>query len=383
MRSGSARHSGIQRRTCHPRTYVRSSRAWDGKILRFLGPNWNAGSPGGRLPPTSLPARTEATPQPGRPGASPTGHPARVSRAGGGGWWSRTPSCTATPTSASSTAPRTRRSWPRRRPGSAWRRSPSPTTTACTAWSASPRRPRALGLPTIFGAELSLGLPAPQDGRRPTRAGEHLLVLARGAGGLRAAVPGDHARRSWPAGRRAAPGGAGAAGRAHGGHWAGADRLPQGRGARRAGRPGADGGRGRAGPARRPFGRDNVASSLTDHGDPLDDGRNDALVRAGRRRRVDRRGHQQRRTTRPRAGAGWPPRWPRSGPGAAWTRWTAGCPPPARAHLRSGAEMAARLARYPGAVERAAELGRPCAFDLQLVAPAAARLPGPAPATPR
>src|SRR5207248_4056771 len=39
------------------------------------------------------------------------------------------------------------------------------------------------------------------------------------------------------------------------------------------------------------------------------------------------------------------------------------------AFLRSGAEQARRLARYPGAVERAAEIGRACAFDLALIAP--------------
>ncbi len=52
-----------------------------------------------------------------------------------------TPSCTATPTSASSTGPPTRRSWSRRRPVWAWRPWPSPITTACTGWSVSPRRP--------------------------------------------------------------------------------------------------------------------------------------------------------------------------------------------------------------------------------------------------
>jgi error-prone DNA polymerase len=47
---------------------------------------------------------------------------------------------------------------------------------------------------------------------------------------------------------------------------------------------------------------------------------------------------------------------------------------PARAvaHLRSGDEMATRYARYPGAAEHAARLGRELAFDLRLVAP---RLP--------
>jgi len=37
--------------------------------------------------------------------------------------------------------------------------------------------------------------------------------------------------------------------------------------------------------------------------------------------------------------------------------------------LRSGAEQARRFARYPGVVERAAEMARACAFDLRLVAP--------------
>src|SRR5207302_59932 len=44
-------------------------------------------------------------------------------------------------------------------------------------------------------------------------------------------------------------------------------------------------------------------------------------------------------------------------------------PAAATAHLRSGAEQARRFARYPGAVERAAELGDVFAFDLALVAP--------------
>ncbi|HEX6597195.1 MAG TPA: error-prone DNA polymerase, partial [Acidimicrobiales bacterium] len=47
-------------------------------------------------------------------------------------------------------------------------------------------------------------------------------------------------------------------------------------------------------------------------------------------------------------------------------------PPAATAYLRSGDEQAGRFRRWPGVVERAAELGRACAFDLRLVAP---RLP--------
>src|SRR5436309_444651 len=44
-------------------------------------------------------------------------------------------------------------------------------------------------------------------------------------------------------------------------------------------------------------------------------------------------------------------------------------PPAATAHLRSGGEQARKFARYPGAVERAADIGSQCAFDLRLVAP--------------
>ena len=44
-------------------------------------------------------------------------------------------------------------------------------------------------------------------------------------------------------------------------------------------------------------------------------------------------------------------------------------PPAATACLRSGAEQERRFARWPGAVARAAEIGRACAFDLHLVAP--------------
>jgi error-prone DNA polymerase len=39
------------------------------------------------------------------------------------------------------------------------------------------------------------------------------------------------------------------------------------------------------------------------------------------------------------------------------------------AHLRSGAEMAARLARFPGVRERTVELAQACQFDFKVVAP--------------
>ena len=48
------------------------------------------------------------------------------------------------------------------------RLSRSPITTASTASCASPRRPRARQVKTVFGAELSLELAAPQNGESPT-----------------------------------------------------------------------------------------------------------------------------------------------------------------------------------------------------------------------
>src|SRR5213078_3867354 len=104
------------------------------------------------------------------------------------------------------------------------------------------------------------------------------------------------------------------------------------------------------------------------HGDPYDDDRNDLLHRLALSRRLPvvatnnvhyatparRRLATTLAAVRSRRGLdeidGWLP--------AAGT-----------AHLRSGAEMAARFAAYPGAVARAAEFGAELAFDLDLVAP--------------
>ena len=110
---------------------------------------------------------------------------------------------------------------------------------------------------------------------------------------------------------------------------------------------------------------------IWDHGDPLDSARNDALVRLADRARVEvvatnnvhyatpgrRRLATALAAVRARSSLAELDGWLPAGAGA---------------HLRSGFEQAARLARYPGAVELAAELGRDLAFDLELVAP---RLP--------
>src|SRR5207302_3706508 len=119
------------------------------------------------------------------------------------------------------------------------------------------------------------------------------------------------------------------------------------------------------------FGRDRVAVELWDHGDPVDTARNDALVQLALQAGVDlvatNNVHYATPARRPLATALAAVRARRSLDDI--DGWL---PTAATAHLRSGAEQARRFARYPGVVERAAELGRECAFDLRLVAP---RLP--------
>ena len=59
-------------------------------------------------------------------------------------------------------------------------------------------------LRTLYGAELSIGLPEPQLGV-PDPVGEHLLVLARGQAGYTAAVPADQPARSCRGGEKGRP----------------------------------------------------------------------------------------------------------------------------------------------------------------------------------
>ena len=62
-----------------------------------------------------------------------------------------------------------------------------------------------LGVRTVFGAELSLGLSGPQNGIADPE-GEHLLLLATRRGGLQPAVPDDHRRPSSRRQREGPPG---------------------------------------------------------------------------------------------------------------------------------------------------------------------------------
>jgi error-prone DNA polymerase len=241
-----------------------------------------------------------------------------------------------------------------------------------------------VGLPTVFGAEVTLGSGTPAEC--------HLVVLARDPEGYTrlcrslsyAHLRGGEKGRTWMDLATLAALGSGSTpdpltpdppapqeveGRAD--HWVVLT------GCRRGAVPSAlvDAGPARAGAElarlQRAFGRDNVVVELWDHGDPLDSTRNDALValadRAGAALVATTNAHYHLRERRRLAAALAAVRARRS-----LDDMDGWLPAAGVAHLRSGAEQTHRLRRYPGVVEAAAELGRACAFDLALVAP---RLP--------
>ena len=280
-----------------------------------------------------------------------------------------TPSCTRTRRSRSSTAPPRPKSSPKRPSGWACTPSRSPITTGSTASCASPRPPRSLQVKTVFGAELSLELPKPQNGE-PDPAGAHLLVLARGEEGyhrLAAAITHAQLQGAEKGRPRLRPR---RARRAGGGALGGADRLPQGRRAARARRR-----RGRM--PRHPssiascalFGRDAVHVELIDHGSPLDTRDNDLL--AGARRRAGAAGARQQQRALRRAAA---PAARRGGRGRARQprarRARRMAARPCRRAPALGRRDAERFARYPGAVARTVTLADELAFPLRRAKPA-------------
>jgi error-prone DNA polymerase len=243
---------------------------------------------------------------------------------------------------------------------------------------------RAVGLPTVFGAEVTLGAEGPGKGpaRRhvapvpvPDPHGHHLLLLADGPTGyarLAAALSDGQL-----AGAKGQPRfeldalAAATAGHVH--------VLTA---CRKGTVPAALAAEGPAAAARELkrlaelFGRERVVVELWDHGDPLDSARNDALAELAVRHDLavvcTANAHYAAPAGRPLAAALAAVRARRSLDEI--DPWLPAC---AAAHLRSGAEQARRFARYPGAVATAAELGRALAFDLKLVAPSLPPFPCP------
>jgi error-prone DNA polymerase len=235
----------------------------------------------------------------------------------------------------------------------------------------------ALGVPTVFGAELTIDGPRRSQAGVADPGGRHLVVLARDVTGY------ARLSRAISAAQMAAPEKglprttAGELAALAGGHW---QVLT---GCRKGAVPATLVEAGPAAAAQElaalvgAFGPDHVAVEIWDHGDPVDSARNDALValaaRAGLDVVVTNNVHYATPARHRLATALAAVRARRS-----LDEVDGWLPAAASAHLRSGAEQARRFARYPGAVERAAELGRACAFDLALVAPNLPNYPVPA-----
>ncbi|WP_433726637.1 error-prone DNA polymerase [Actinoplanes sp. CA-051413] len=227
---------------------------------------------------------------------------------------------------------------------------------------------RELGLPTIFGAELSLDLAKPQNGEADPE-GRHLLALAHG--------PEGYARLARTISRGQLDGeekGKPAYGELEDVAAVLRDHVLVLTGCRKGSVPRALAGGGLPAAAYELdrlvglFGRSNVVVELTAHGDPYDDDRNDALYELARSRRLEvvatNNVHYATPARRRLATALAAVRARRS-----LDDMDGWLPAAGTAHLRSGAEMRRRFAAYPGAVENAAMFGDDLAFDLNLVAP--------------
>jgi error-prone DNA polymerase len=239
---------------------------------------------------------------------------------------------------------------------------------------------RATGLPTVFGAELTLDAPRTPPNGYADPPGEHLVVLAAGPVGYARLARAVSAAQL--AGEKGAP-------RLDLGTLADAARAQVHLRSSAASANDAwfvltgcrKGAVTRAllddGPAaaRRAldrlvvaFGRDRVLVELWDHGDPLDRHRNDALAEVAASASVDviatNNVHYATPGQRPLATALAAVRARRSLDEI--DGWLPAAP---FAHLRSSAEQRRRFARWPGAVERTLDVADACAFDLSLAAP--------------
>ncbi|HEX9683016.1 MAG TPA: error-prone DNA polymerase [Acidimicrobiales bacterium] len=235
-----------------------------------------------------------------------------------------------------------------------------------------------VGLPTVFGAELTLGATERRMGGTegvPDPDGCHLVVLARGPAGY--ARLGTAISQAQMAGNKArSRTDLASLSQLAAGHWLVLTGCRKGPLTRALERDGPAAARRALADLVQAFGVANVAVELWDHGHPLDSIRNDALAEIAAYLGVTTVAtgnvHYATPAHRPLATAIAAVRSRRSLDDA--QSWL---PAGTGQHLRSGAEQARRFVRYPGVVERAAELGRDCAFDLALVAPELPPFPCP------
>ena len=229
---------------------------------------------------------------------------------------------------------------------------------------------RAMGLPTIFGAEVTLGTPSPRTGV-PDPVGEHLVVLARDPEGyaqLSVLLAEAHLRGGEKGRAMLSLGDLASAAR---GHWWVLTGCRKGPLATALSDAGPTQARRRLDELREAVGAEAVAVEIWDHGDPLDTARNDALAllaaSTGSPLVATNNVHYASAADFPRFTALAATRARRSL--ADLEGWL---PPAPTACLRGATEQVRRMRRWPGAVEAAVTVASDCAFDLRLVAP---RLP--------
>lgn len=251
-----------------------------------------------------------------------------------------------------------------------------------------------LQLQTVFGAELSLALPKPQNGE-PDPVGDHLLVLARGEEGYhrlasaltRAQLRGAEKGRphyeleqlaAFARGEERLDGLTGARGRSE---WVVLTGCRKGAVRRALAEGGPDAAASALDELVALFGPGAVHVELIDHGNPSDTRDNDILAALA----ADR-GLPLLATNNVHYAA---PERAQLAAAVAAVRANRGLdeldgwlPSHAGAHLRSGAEMAERFRRYPGAVANTVTLADELAFPLRRAKPALPKLPVPEGHTP-
>ncbi len=233
---------------------------------------------------------------------------------------------------------------------------------------------RAVGLQTIFGSELTIGATKIPNGIADPE-GDHLVVIARdpfGYARLCRAISLAQLR-----GEKGRP--------VHnitelselcGGRWAVLTGCRKGAVPKALVERGPSAARNELAKLIESFGRDNICVELWNHGQPLDDHRNDALAEIAASLGVEcvatNNVHYATPKDYPLYTSLAAVRARRS-----LDEIDGWLPPAPTAHLRSGAEQSRWFARYPGVVERAAEIGLACAFDLKLIAPSLPPYPVP------
>jgi error-prone DNA polymerase len=233
----------------------------------------------------------------------------------------------------------------------------------------------ALNLRTVFGAELTLGMTDRGNGVADPE-GDHLVVIARdpvGYASLSRALSLAQLR-----GSKGAPvADLDELGELAAGHWAVLTGCRKGVVPQTLVGEGIDAAHRELEHLISVFGRCHVKVELIDHGDPGDTARNDALADLATRCRVETVVTNNVHYASPQrarlAGAQAAVRARRS-----LDELDGWLPAAGTAHLRSGAEQAARFARYPGVLETTTDLALASAFDLRLVAPRLPDFPVPA-----